>query len=404
MKQKQNRWKYGGLCFILVIIMCLASGCENPHSDEKNLGTPEAAKYNRTYTDNFKMQEIVEEYNVAKEGQKYSYLKYKLDHNAREAVILKLKISSSLDSITVPAVLEGYPVIRIGSDDESTESNDQIVLDDSQKASTLKIPEGIKTIGEWAFHGEKIKFREVFLPQSVEEIGDGAFADSRVRIIHVQNKATDFGANCFSSSCLEKIELPDGYCGTFGMSCFDHTRIQNITWPAGDNEQTHKVVYAAFKGCKKLIDVKFQNNQKQIFIPEYCFYGCSKLKKLVFPSDTGKVISGFTPYAENNRKAAPGTFVIRGKNTVIESTCTRKGKNLFGAEWICTPKNSKAWKIAEKSLRIRRLSEKMIRFTDQNDVWKPGDTWPKSGQAEYSKMKRKELVTSQKVRGFPLKR
>lgn len=342
---------------------------------------------NRTYTDGYKMTEIVEECDTVKQGQEYSYLKYKLDHNTKEAVLIKADVQSPADVVTLPSILENYPVIQIGTDDDQTDLEGRVVFASTQKIDTLIIPEGIKTAGEDAFSGEQI--REVFLPRSLNTIADSAFADSAICIVHVQNKNTDFGANCFADSSLKKIELPDGFCGSFAHGCFDHTLIREILWPAGDSEQNPKVPYDAFQNCKELTKVKFQSGPDQIFIPEYCFYGCKKLKKLVFPAKIKKIKMQFTPYAENNRKAAPGTLVVRGKNTVIESTGKRNGKNLFGAEQICAPQDAKAFETAGKSFRIRSLSKKMLRCADQE--WGVNESSLKPEQAEYAWMKRKIL-------------
>lgn len=377
---------------IVMVIISIAAGLAafiflDVGTAKKDVAENDTYKIRHTYTDSYKMTDIVEEYNTEKEGQRYSYLKYQLDHIIKEAILLKVEVPSPAQTVTLPAKLGNYPVIQIGMEEiEQPDHNERIAVKDKQEIDTIVIPEGVKRIGSDTFY--KGNIREVFLPQSVRSIGSRTFAYSTVQIVHVKNKRTDFSTKCFADSSLEKIELPDGYRVTFGRGCFDRTLIREILWPVEEWEGD-SLPYCMFRDCKELTTVKFPNGQDCISIPEDCFYGCEKLTKLVFPADTKKIKAGFSWYAENNRKAAPGTLVITGKDTVIESTCKKNGKNIFGAEVICAPEDSKAYEIAGESLRIRKLSKNLIQWAD-NQIFENKER-PEKKHVKYVSMKRKKL-------------
>lgn len=76
--------------------------------------------------------------------------------------------SSGVLKITVPALIDGYPVTEIGESAFHYGSNGQNVR--------ILLPDGITKIGDFAFRD--LKLTELNIPDSVEEIGDGILSSN----------------------------------------------------------------------------------------------------------------------------------------------------------------------------------------------------------------------------------
>lgn len=68
-----------------------------------------------------------------------------------------------------------------------------------------------------------------------------------------------------------------------------------------------------FSDCKKLKKITFEAGTKQVYIPESCFEGGSKIKKLVFPKSLKKVIYGGTNMQEIILPKHQKHWYLRGK-------------------------------------------------------------------------------------------
>ena len=94
------------------------------------------------------------------------------------------------------------------------------------------------------------------------------------------------------------------------------------------------------------------------------FSGCSKLKKLVFPASTKKVVYCDNFYA-NNYKKSPGELIFLGKNTELQPGSKSyylkkrhdKNKNwIISTGKIIAPRNSKAIEKAKNVWKIKKLT------------------------------------------------
>lgn len=143
--------------------------------------------------------------------------------------------------------------------------------------------------------------RAWILPDSIEKICGGAFADSAaVEIRLPQNPALYLESSALSSTQnLRRITLPEGittlpdYCfsmsgihsinipssvTSIGENCFSYSSLTGIHIPA--NVKTLGI--SAFENCEELSTLTFA--QKGLTaIPNYCFEGCKSLKNIVLP-------------------------------------------------------------------------------------------------------------------------
>ena len=125
------------------------------------------------------------------------------------------------------------------------------------KLSWVKLPEGLQTIGQYAFQNTQIW--SIVIPSSVTEIGVFAFSGTRI------NKVT-FAAN----SKLKTI------CNGAFYNCNSLSKI--------DVPNSVTVVgYAAFQDCSNLKEITFSDGMTSIW--DYTCSGCSALNKVDLPKN-----------------------------------------------------------------------------------------------------------------------
>lgn len=152
--------------------------------------------------------------------------------------------------------------------------------------SSLTIPSTINgfnvtIIGENLFNNNK-KISEIILPDSIKEIQNGAFMDSTLVSISLNENLQLIGKNAFTRcSKLAKITIPDSV-----------VTIDN----------------SAFLGCGSLNEVSFSNNSSLQTINAEAFKNCSKLTSFSLPSIVNSIGSsafenaGLTAFDMTNNK------------------------------------------------------------------------------------------------------
>lgn len=177
-----------------------------------------------------------------------------------------------------------------------------------QQIKSVKINEGVTSIGSYAFFGRPIygtdstkndSLLSVDLPNSLIDIRMGAFFGCfSLEYIKIPQNVTTIGNGSFiGCKMLTNIELPDGLC-LIDNSTFDGcTNLKYIKFPASLNEIGRYAFYGsgletiyipknvkyigdrAFQDCNNLQNVYIEGN---INLQESVFSYCSKLKTVVF--------------------------------------------------------------------------------------------------------------------------
>ncbi len=187
---------------------------------------------------------------------------------------------------------------------------------ENELISNLIIPNGVTSIGEWAF-SNCMSLTSVTIPNSVTKIKDGAFAYcSSLTSVTIPNSVKNIGRSTFfGCSVLTSIAIPNSVTsigdGAFG-SCSGLTSIDvaadNINYCSVEGvlfnkDQTSLIKYPggkqgayiipnsvtsirsdAFSGCSVLTSIDIPNSVTSI---EYgAFYGCSVLTSVTIEADT----------------------------------------------------------------------------------------------------------------------
>ena len=164
----------------------------------------------------------------------------------------------------------------------------------------VKIPDGVKVIGQAAFSESSIESIE--LPDSVEEIIDEAFSwceqlktiEIPDGVTYIGNKAFEYCASlvsikfpkfveCFETSffscdSLQSIELPHNITEIDDMMFCQCESLTSIKIPDG----VKRIGYAAFSSCESLEKIEIPNSVE--IIEKQAFESCTALTKVMLPS------------------------------------------------------------------------------------------------------------------------
>lgn len=140
------------------------------------------------------------------------------------------------------------------------------------------VPEGIRTIGEYAFANNKDLY-SVELPRSVTELGSWAFDRcERLGSVHLPEGLETIGNNAFYACYnLSSIHLPASLKRLGENAFWGCIHLQSIALPEGLEEISH----CAFKMCLRLKRVEIPESVKSI--GRWSFSDCESLDGLVLP-------------------------------------------------------------------------------------------------------------------------
>ena len=118
--------------------------------------------------------------------------------------------------------------------------------------------DGVLVIGPGAFAG-CTGLRDIFLPDSVTEIGEEAFSGSGLKTIHTSGRLIRIGDRAFSDcSDLERFFLPSGI-RKIGRQCFMNcAALKELFVPEGAD-----VGQDAFSGCRSLTKIEIPLSLKE---------------------------------------------------------------------------------------------------------------------------------------------
>ena len=143
--------------------------------------------------------------------------------------------------------------------------------------SATVIPNGTKSIAQSAFHSSGIK--ELIIPEGLESIGDYAFSGcSNLEKIMIPNSVTDIGESAFLGCIsLESIVIPDSVIGIGEDMFSDCTSLKKVVLP----NTLKEIGDYLFNNCNNLSS--FEIPESVTSIGSHAFYNCSSLKNINIP-------------------------------------------------------------------------------------------------------------------------
>ncbi len=175
----------------------------------------------------------------------------------------------TVESVEIPATIDGLPVISIGSYAFSDHGSCQF--------KSITLPESIISIGQGAFEGCN-KLEEIVLPDTVQEIGALTFRYCNSLKSVKLPKYLKAIPNMTFAECtnLTSIEIP-ATVTWIGQSAFYRSGLTSITIP--ENVQLDTYV---FWSCTQLETAKIG---KGVTLSMWCFYECKALTSVELPED-----------------------------------------------------------------------------------------------------------------------
>ena len=176
---------------------------------------------------------------------------------------------SSLTSITIPesvtsigeGVFSGCNSLSSFYGKYTSKDNKCLIVDNALVAfapanlTSYTIPEGVTSIGNWAFYG-CTSLTNLTIPDSVTEIGDEVF---------------------FDCSSLTGIIIPEGVTSIGNWAFYDCTSLTNLTIP----DSVTEIGEFAFSGCSSLTSITIPEGVTSI--GNWAFCGCTSLTNLTIP-------------------------------------------------------------------------------------------------------------------------
>ena len=198
-----------------------------------------------------------------------------------------LKVKGVLNSTDWTSIYNMKNIIALDLSEAKFNAVPSYAFDGLSRLSKVYLPDGVKSIGEYAFRGTQIL--DIDIPSSVTSIGQYAFASTRVRTVNFTDDSNlqTIGYSAFREcKSLKEFIMPntvtslstyynyvDGECSTF----YDCTSLGIIHF---SNSLTKLEGYACY-GCTNLVDVVLPQNLQ--YIHDYAFYNTDKLRHIVFP-------------------------------------------------------------------------------------------------------------------------
>lgn len=157
------------------------------------------------------------------------------------------------------------------------------------------------------------ELQAVTLPDSLTEIGNGAFMCTSIRAITLPSNIRAIGRSAFHLSKLESISLPDSLT-VLGDNAFGYSKINEIIFPKGISVIPTRV-------CESCSDLETVVILGAINIEESAFACCQKLKNVVFAPQMESIKKGAFAYCESLdlvilppelKSTAPNAFSFKG--------------------------------------------------------------------------------------------
>ena len=161
----------------------------------------------------------------------------------------------------------------------------ELIYGVSSLSGELVLPEGLKTINAFALDGCKT-ITKVNFPESLEEIGEGAFRSTKVESFAFGPNLKTIGEGAFWMGGVKSVTFAEGL-EEIKMSAFYATDIDSIDLP----DSLVSIGETAFAGCWKLNSVKFGSGLKTL--GDRVFMNCKKIVgEVVLPASLESIGTG----------------------------------------------------------------------------------------------------------------
>lgn len=340
-----------------------------------------------------------------------SYIEYKIVDG--EATIVGFHTSVTR-TLIIPDTLGGYPVTAIGEfafsehSDVGSAWNSPVNTSTTYSFKKIVVPEGVKTIGRYAFSANIMSFlEEIVLPESLEYIGYCAFYNNN----YLESITIPSGVKCipdrlfYKCDKLKTVVLEDGveaicdnalYITTdateltdnpqlnvtlpdsieyLGNGLFSKCNAQKITLP-----KNLKTLRGTFNNMTDLEEIEFNDSLQEI--GDKTFMGCTSLTEVNLP-DSVKTV---TKKAFQNCESLKKVYMSENVNYIPSM-----------AFYNCTSLTDFTWNAEEQTIESNAFEGckiKHFNFSKTNGI---RDGAFKESEIEEAKIGKAEYFTEEKI-------
>ena len=193
------------------------------------------------------------------------------------------------DSYYVPWRQYREKINKIVIDEQVTRIGDY-AFDCCENASIVKLPDGLKSIGENSFGSSGIE--EIVIPNGVAEIPKEAFtACHKLKSVTIPNSVTSIGYSAFElCDNLESLTIPNSVTNIDSFAFRWCTKLKSVTIP---NSITNIGDDGVFSWCSSLKTVTIPNSVTSI--GSQVFVYCSNLESIIIPDSVASI--GYVAFA-----------------------------------------------------------------------------------------------------------
>ena len=198
-----------------------------------------------------------------------------------------LKVKGTLNETDWTTIKNCKNLVGIDLTEAKFENLPDYAFDGMSRVSSVKLPEGVKTIGSYAFRGTQLL--NIDIPSSVTYIGSYAFYQTRVRTVNFKedSQLLTIGAYAFyQCTSLKEFIMPDGVA-TLGKKSGSSYYSDWLY----DGKYYSFYYSNIFDGCTSLTKIHFSDALK--VIPNSTCDECTKLSEVTLP----KNVESIEPYA-----------------------------------------------------------------------------------------------------------
>ena len=155
---------------------------------------------------------------------------------------------------------------------------------DDKMVTDLIIPEGVTSIGQYAFSGCS-SFTSVTIPDSMTSIRSSAFSNcTSLREITIPNSVTAIGKYVFGGCIsLANVSIPDSVTSIGDYAFHGCTSLSSITIP----KSVRSIGDYAFSDCTSLLSITIPESIKNI--SNYAFSDCTSLSSITIPNSVTSI-------------------------------------------------------------------------------------------------------------------
>ena len=145
------------------------------------------------------------------------------------------------------------------------------------------IPDGVKTIGKWAFF-DCTSLSVITIPDSVKTIEDCAFASCNFASVAIPDSVQAIGAEAFCrNGNLQSISIPESVTYISKYLFYGCDNLSAVSMPGS----VTSIGLGAFMGCESLTDIMIPGNVTSI--GDNAFAECSSIKNMIIPDSVTSI-------------------------------------------------------------------------------------------------------------------